>query len=65
MAKLVYTVTLTTMALYHSSLRWFEACSCKPTPRGLPSSFMQHGCTGCKAPVGAFVEYLFLYIVID
>ncbi len=19
------------MALYHSSLRWFEACSCKPT----------------------------------
>jgi len=23
------------MALDHSSLRWFEACSCKPAPRGL------------------------------
>ena len=22
----------------HSSLRWFEACSCKPAPRGPPSS---------------------------
>ena len=31
---------LTTLALYQSSLRWFEACSCKPTPRGLPSSLM-------------------------
>lgn len=26
--------TLTTIALYDSSLRWFEACSCKPTSRG-------------------------------
>jgi hypothetical protein len=24
-------LTLTTMALDHSSLRWFEACSCKPS----------------------------------
>ncbi len=37
----VFSLTLTTMTLYHSSLRWFEACSCKPTPRGLPSSFVQ------------------------
>jgi hypothetical protein len=22
-------------------LRWFEACSCKPAPRGPPSSFVQ------------------------
>ena len=36
-----FSLTLTTMALYHSSLRWFGACSCKPTPRDLPSSFVQ------------------------
>ena len=24
-----------------SSLRWFEACSCKPAPRDLPSSLVQ------------------------
>ena len=29
------------MALYHSSLRWFGTCSCKPVPRGLPSSLVQ------------------------
>ena len=29
---------LTTLVLYQSSLRWFEACSCKPTSRDLPSS---------------------------
>ena len=32
--------TLTTMTLYHSSLRWFEASSCKPTSRDLPSSLL-------------------------
>ena len=42
--------TLTTMALYHSRLRWFEACSSKPTPRGLPSSLAQHD-TGHHSPV--------------
>ncbi|MGB3225793.1 MAG: hypothetical protein WBB23_23590 [Desulforhopalus sp.] len=42
-----FSSTLTTMALYHSSLRWFETCSCKPVPRGLPSSLVQHGYTGC------------------
>ena len=34
-------LTLTTTALYRCSLRWFEACSCKPTPRGPPSSSVQ------------------------
>ena len=29
------------MAFDHSSLRCFEACSCKPTPRDLPSSLTQ------------------------
>ena len=29
-----FSSTLTTMAFGHSSLRWFEACSCKPAPRG-------------------------------
>ena len=33
--------TLTTLALYQSSLRWFEACSCKLTSRDLPSSLVQ------------------------
>ena len=32
---------LTTLALYQRSFRWFEACSCKPAPRGPPSSFVQ------------------------
>ena len=36
-----FSSTLTTMTLDHSSLRWFEACSCKPAPRGLPSSLAQ------------------------
>jgi hypothetical protein len=29
-----FSLTLTTLALYQRSLRWFEACSCKPAPRG-------------------------------
>jgi hypothetical protein len=36
-----FSSTLTTMAFGHSSLRCFEACSCKPAPRGPPSSFVQ------------------------
>jgi hypothetical protein len=30
------------MALYHCSLMWLEANSCKPASRGLPSSLVQH-----------------------
>ena len=37
----LFSLTLTTPALYQRSLRWFEACSCKPAPRDLPSSFVQ------------------------
>jgi hypothetical protein len=33
--------TLTTTPLERSSLDWFETRSCKPIPRGLPSSFPQ------------------------
>ena len=33
-----FSLTLTTTTLYRSSLRWFEACSCKPASRGPPSS---------------------------
>ena len=29
-----FPATLTTRALYSSSLQWFEACACTPTPRG-------------------------------
>ena len=36
-----FSLTLTTPALYQRSLRRFETCSCKPAPRGLPSSFVQ------------------------
>src|SRR4029077_10664298 len=35
---------LTTMAFDHSRRRWFGTCSCKPVPRGLPSSVEQQGC---------------------
>ena len=36
-----FSLTLTTLALYQRSLRRFEACSCKPAPRGHPSSLAQ------------------------
>ena len=36
-----FSSTLTTMDIDHSSLRWFEANSCKSAPRGLPSSLAQ------------------------
>ena len=36
-----FSLTLTTLALYQRSLRWFGACSCKPTPGGPPPSLMQ------------------------
>ena len=32
---------LTTVAFGQSRRRWFGVCSCKPTPRGLPSSVKQ------------------------
>ena len=35
-----FSLTLTTLALYQRSLRWFEVYSYKPTSRGLPSSLI-------------------------
>jgi hypothetical protein len=46
-SSLAFSVTLTTSALYRRSLRWFEASTCMAASRGLPSSSMQHSCTGC------------------
>ena len=39
--SLPFPSTLTTRALYPRSLRRFGTCSCKPAPRGLPSSLAQ------------------------
>ena len=41
-SSFAFSVTLTTMAFYHSSLRWFEASACTAAPRGLPSSSVKH-----------------------
>src|ERR1700688_3261617 len=41
---------LTTMAFDHSHRRWFGACSCKPVPRGLPSSIKQLHTLGPPLP---------------
>lgn len=43
---LAFSITLPTPALYRRSLWWFEASTCMAAPKGPPSSFMQHGCTG-------------------
>ena len=40
-----FSSTLTTQAFDLRSLRWFEACTCMPASRGLPSSPVQHGCS--------------------
>jgi len=56
-SRFAFSVTLTTPALYRRSLRWFEASTCMAAPRGPPSSFMQHSCTGCVIPVRAFVAH--------
>ena len=41
---------LTTMAFDHSRGRWFGTCSCKPVPRGLPSSIKQLHTLGPPRP---------------
>ena len=51
-----FPLTLTTTALYRCSLRWFEACSCKPTPRGLPSSSVQLRTLYIKSALVAHLE---------
>lgn len=37
-----FSLPLTTTALYHSSVEWFEATSCKAAPRDLLSSCIKH-----------------------
>ena len=37
-----FSLTLTTLALYQRSLRWFEASTCMAASRDLPSSLVQH-----------------------
>ena len=63
---LPFPLTLTTRALYPSSLRWFKACSCKPTLRGLPSSSVQHHTIyyQCARGTRRFFCFLTLYLVI-
>jgi hypothetical protein len=48
-----FSLTLTTRTLNPRSLRWFGACSCKPAPRGLPSSHMQHRFAQKKKTTGS------------
>jgi len=51
-----FLLTLTTIALYDSSLDWFEAVSYQQTSEGLPPSFVQlsrHTTTPHAAPQGA------------
>jgi hypothetical protein len=51
-----FSVTLTTMAFDHSSLRWFEASTCMAAPRGLPSSSVRHSLRAVTQP-SAFVAH--------
>ncbi|MDH3921782.1 MAG: hypothetical protein OES28_03060, partial [Desulfobulbaceae bacterium] len=37
-----FSLTLTTLALYQRSLRWFETSTCMVASRGLPSSLVLH-----------------------
>src|SRR5437763_10365596 len=41
---------LTTTAFDRSRQRWFETCSCKPVPRGLPPSIKQLHTLGPPRP---------------
>jgi hypothetical protein len=53
---LPFALTLTTAALYQCNLRWFEACSCKPSPKGLPSSSVQLRTLYIKSVLVAHLE---------
>ncbi len=53
-----FSIMLTTLALYQSSLWLFKACSCKPALRGPPSSVMQLQHFPCLygAPVATILD---------
>src|ERR1017187_3092590 len=48
---------LTTMAFDHSRRRWFGTYSCKPVPRGLPSSVKQLHTLGPPRPFALVAHY--------
>ena len=41
-SRRAFSLTLITLTLNQSNLRWFATCSCQPIARGLLSSFAQH-----------------------
>ena len=43
-----FSLTLTTLAFYQRSLRWFKASTCMAASRNLPSSLAQHRTLGYK-----------------
>lgn len=52
-----FSCSLTTTPLERSSSRRFGVCACTPTPRGLPSSLTQHGCSEDLHLLRAFVAH--------
>src|SRR5713101_9379295 len=54
---------LTTMAFDHSRRRWFGTCSCKPVPRGHPSSVKQLRTTA--RPFGPLCSWHTIIGVVD
>src|SRR5215472_17341082 len=47
----------TTVAFGQSRRRWFGACSCKPVPRGLPSSVKQLRTSSAFRPFAVLVAH--------
>src|SRR5664279_1697420 len=47
-SSLAFSITLTTMAFDQSSLWWFGITTCIASPRGPPSSSLQHSYTSCN-----------------
>ena len=52
------------MPFDHSSFRWFEVSSCKPTPRGPPSSSAQPRGARCNINLGYDRGELLLLIIL-
>ena len=54
-----FSSTLATIALYDSSLRWFEACSCKPASRG-PSPHLLCSMAALEVPKSQLLPRAFV-----
>src|SRR5262249_7815747 len=52
----------TTVAFGQSRRSWFGACSCKPTPRGLPSSVKQWRTSSALRPFAVLVAHYCRYL---